>query len=246
MKLSILRIIDVEDHTSQVSKIYNIMNIIVILLSTLPLLFKNQPTWLILIDRIAVSLFIIEYGLHLWTADLKFSEKSKLTARLYYLITPAGLIDLFSILPSLTILNHGFRLFRIYRLVRSFRIFRIFKIFRHSRSTDLLINTVKRQKKPLSFVFWLTIIYIFISSTIVFNAEPETFSSYIDALHWAIGGLTTATYGDVFPKTIVGQVLSMLSYLVGVMIIALPSSIITAGYIEELERHKKQHKNYRP
>lgn len=87
MKLSILRIIDVEDHTSQVSKIYNIMNIIVILLSTLPLLFKNQPTWLILIDRIAVSLFIIEYGLHLWTADLKFSEKSKPTARLYYLIT---------------------------------------------------------------------------------------------------------------------------------------------------------------
>ncbi|MER2063820.1 MAG: potassium channel family protein, partial [Alkalibacterium sp.] len=75
---------------------------------------------------------------------------------------------------------------------------------------------------------------------LVFNIEPDTFPTFIDALYWSTSSLTTVTYGDIYPTSTLGQVITMISNIIGVIIIALPTSIITAGYIEELEGIKSE------
>lgn len=235
MRERIFHIINTEESSSIWSKLYNIFNIIIIILSLLPLVFKEQTPLLIRIDQVALVFFIIEYALHIWTADIKYQDRSKLMAFLSYPVSFYGIVDLLSIIPLLRFVSSPFRLFRLFRLFRSLRIFRVFKIFRYSSSIEVLINAIKRQKGPLQFIFWVAFMYLIISALIVFNIEPESFPSFMDALFWAAGALTSATYGDYYPSTPFGQVIAIISFLVGVRIIALPSSIITAGFLDELK-----------
>lgn len=108
-------------------------------------------------------------------------------------------------------------------------------------------NVIKREKKILFTVLGIAVFYIFISALVMFNAEPhidpetgaKTFENFFDALYWATVTLTTVGYGDVTPVTDIGRFISMVSSLFGVAIIALPSGVITAAYIEELRAQKK-------
>lgn len=229
-------ILEVDDDSSRMSKVYNVLNIIFTLISLVPLLFHEQTDTLIGIEAVAVIFFVIDYILRWFTADVEFPNKSKTRAYLTYPFTIYAFLDLLAILPFITVLNQTFRVFRIFRLFRSLRIFRAFRLFRYSKSLEILLRTIKNQKDPLIIVGSSTVAYIFIAALLVFNIEPDTFPSFLEALFWATSSLTTATYGDVFPTSNLGQILSMISYLVGVVIIALPSSIITAGYIDEMEK----------
>lgn len=82
----------------------------------------------------------------------------------------------------------------------------------------------------------------------MFNAEqeinPETgkylFDDFFDAFYWAACTLTTVGYGDIYPISDTGRLISIISSIVGIAIIALPSGIVTAGYIEELNERKKK------
>ena len=76
----------------------------------------------------------------------------------------------------------------------------------------------------------------FISALIVFNIEPDTFSTFFDALYWATVSLTTVGYGDIYAVSYAGKIITMLSALMGIAIVALPAGIITAGYMDELNR----------
>lgn len=232
-------ILEVDDDSSRISQFYNIFNIIFTLGSLIPLLFHQQTDVLIGIETVSVVFFGIDYLLRWYTADKEFPNKSKTRAYLTYPFTTYAIFDLLAILPFLTVLNHSLRLFRIFRLIRSLRIFRAFRIFRHSKTVGIFLRTVKKQKDSLVIVGALTGSYIFMAALLVFNIEPETFPSFLEALFWATSSLTTATYGDIFPKSSMGQILSIFSYLVGVLIIALPSSIITAGYIDEMEKEQE-------
>lgn len=87
-------------------------------------------------------------------------------------------------------------------------------------------------------VIWFALGYVFISALVIFNVEPETFSSFFDALYWATVSLTTMGYGDIYPVSTFGRIVTMLSSFIGIAIVALPAGIITAGYMEELEEKK--------
>ena len=238
MRKELYRVLDVEDVVSIHSKIYNLVNIFMIAISVIPLLYREQSPILLRLEIIAVIFFALDYIFRFITADFKLSNKSKATAFLIYPFTPYAIIDLLSILPSLTFVNQSLRLFRLLRLSRSLRVFRTFKLFRYSKSFDLLLRAINKQKEPLMLVGGMIISYIFIAALLVFNLEPETFSTFLDALNWSTSSLTTVTYGDIYPMSTLGQLISMLSNVLGVVIIALPTSIITAGYIEELEEIK--------
>lgn len=238
MREELYRVLDVEDDVSLQSKAYNVINILMIIISIIPLLFREQSLTLIRLEIIAVVFFSVDYTLRFATADFKFSDINSLKAFIIYPFDPFAIIDLLSILPSLTFLNQSFRLFRLLRLSRSLRVFRTFKLFRYSKSFELLFQAIKKQRESLTLVGGLIIIYIFVSALLVFNLEPETFSTFLDALYWSTSSLTTVTYGDIYPISTLGQMISMISNIVGVVIIALPTSIITAGYIEELEERK--------
>lgn len=150
-----------------------------------------------------------------------------------------AIIDLLSILPSITILNSGFRLLKIFRLMRTFRVFRVFKAVRYSKNIMLILRVLKRQRDSLLVVLWLAIAYVLVSALIIFNVEPQTFDSFFDAIYWATVSLTTVGYGDIYPVSMAGQVITMLSAVLGIAIVALPASIITAGYMEEINLKKE-------
>lgn len=204
-----------------------------IVLSLIPLCFKTQTPLLVVIDHITVAVFIIDYILRLITADYKLRKGKSSFIR--YPATPMAIIDLLCILPSLTIMSSAFKMLKIFRLFRTFRAFRALKAFRYSKNVDLIVRVIRNQKDSLIAVCFFAGAYILISALIMFNAEPETFNTFFDAVYWATVSLTTVGYGDIYARTVVGKVITMISAVFGVAIIALPAGIITAGYMDEIK-----------
>ncbi|MCH5321519.1 MAG: two pore domain potassium channel family protein, partial [Eubacterium sp.] len=105
---------------------------------------------------------------------------------------------------------------------------------------DRIITVFKKEAKPLGAVMSLTIFYILFTALIMFNVEPETFKNFFDAVYWATISLTSIGYGDITPITDIGKLFTILSAFAGIAVIALPSGIITAGFIEILNEEKAE------
>lgn len=119
------------------------------------------------------------------------------------------------------------------------RLLRLTKILQYSTSFTYIMNVFKKEGKTLFSVLMIAIFYIFVSALVMFVHESaETFPTFFDALYWATTALTTVGYGDVYPHTQLGKLISMISSLFGVAIIAMPAGIVTGGFLEELNLHK--------
>jgi voltage-gated potassium channel len=154
-----------------------------------------------------------------------------------------AIIDLISILPSLTVLNSGFKLLKLFRLLRALKVFRTFKFLRYSKSFEIIIDVFKKQKRVLISVATMAIAYVLVSALVIYNVEPESFGNFFDAIYWATVSLTTVGYGDIYPVTTIGRIVTMISSVFGIAIIALPSGVITAGYLSEVNKVKQNDKN---
>ena len=227
----------IEPHTeTKASKAYDTVMIIVICLSLIPLLFRTQYPSFFILDKICVTIFIIDYLLRLLTADLKFKNYS-ITSFIRYPFSPMAIIDLLTILPSFAILNDGFKALRVLRLLRALKVIRL---LRYSKSVKIINNVFRKQKRPLLTVLGFAVGYVFVSALVMFQVEPQTFNTFYDACYWATVSLTTVGYGDIFAVTSIGRFFTMLSAFVGIAIVALPSGIITAGYLEEVRNEDNQ------
>ncbi len=235
MRRKLYQMIEPRRKHDRASNVYDAVMIVVILVSFIPLLFREMTPVLLWMERITTGIFIIDYVLRLITADFAMG-RGKLSF-LMYPFTPMALVDLCSILPAFYILGAGFRLLKVIRLFSALRVFRAFKIFRYSRSIQIMRRVVRDQKMPLIAVCSLAAAYIFISAMILFQVEPDLFDNFFDAIYWATISLTTIGYGDVVPVTTMGRLITMISAFVGIAVIAMPSSIITAGYIKQLNQH---------
>ena len=219
------------------SKVYDFFMMTIILVSIIPLAFKEVNTAFQIIEHITVTIFIIDYLLRLITADLKL-HKSILSFFIYP-ITPMAIIDLLSILPSLTILSNSFKLLKLFRLLRALKVFRTFKFLRYSKSFELIVSVFKKQKRVLSAVATMAVAYVLVSALVIYNVEPESFENLFDAIYWATVSLTTVGYGDIYPVTTIGRIVTMVSSVFGIAIIALPSGVITAGYLSEVNKENE-------
>ena len=238
MRKRLFEIIETAKENDRLSNIYDVFMMIVIIASLIPLTSKNDIFTFVIIDKIAVVIFIIDYLLRLFTADLKINKGT--FSFFIYPITPMAIIDLLCILPSLSIISNGFRILKIFRLFRTLRVFRVFKAVRYSKSIRMIKGVFKSQKKPLMTVGILAIAYVLISALVIFNVEPDSFKNFFDAVYWATVSLTTMGYGDIYPITTIGRIVTMVSSVFGIAIIALPSGIITAGFMEELNNSSKE------
>ncbi len=205
----------------------------VIIMSIIPLAFVKQQSWMTLIDRITVIIFIVDYILRWFVAD-KLSNK--LNKFILYPLTPMAIIDLLSILPSITLLNSSFKLLKIFRLFKSLRLLNILKLVRYSKSITMICNVFKKQKETFITILVMAITYILVSALVIINVEPETFPTYFDALYWATISLTTVGYGDVYAVTTIGKIITMISSFLGIAVVALPAGIITSGLMDELSK----------
>lgn len=239
MRKRLYDIIEPKTNQSKLSKAYDTAMIVIILLSFVPLVFKGDYPVLNAIDLFCVSIFIIDYILRWITADYRFDKKGAVSF-LRYPVSAMAIIDLLTILPSLIALNSAFRAFRVLRLIRALRVLRFMRLFRYSRNVEMLKNAFYTQRYSLMLVLILTIGYVFVSAMVMYQVEPRTFADFFDALYWATVTLTTVGYGDLVAVTAVGRGITMLSSLVGIAIIALPAGIITAGYLEELNKEEQE------
>lgn len=234
MRKRIYQIIEPSDGGSRASTIYDYGMIIVIVVSLIPLAFKESNPVFNAIDVIAAVIFIIDYLLRLVTAD--FKENKGAVSFVIYSFTPMAIIDLISVLPTFLPVSAGFRLLKIFRLLRSFRVFRAFKMFLYSKSFTIIIDVLHKQRAPMLAVCTLAAAYVVISALVIFNVEPDTFDTFFDAIYWATVSLTTMRYGDIYPVSTAGRIVTMLSSFMGIAIIALPAGIITAGYMDEINK----------
>ncbi len=237
MRKRIYEIIEKAEEHDILSAIYDYFMIVVIIMSLIPLAFKTDNQILVVIDKITVVIFIIDYLLRWITADYKFSKKH-ISSFLRYPVSMMAIIDLISILPSLSIINSGFKVLRVLRMIRALRVFRVFKAVRYSKSFEIIGNVLRSSKESLVAVCVLAGGYIMISALIIFNVEPDSFRNFFDAVYWATVSLTTVGYGDIYPVSTLGRVITMVSSVFGIAIVALPAGIITAGYMNEINKPK--------
>ena len=151
-----------------------------------------------------------------------------------------AIVDLISILPSLSIISQGFKVLRVLRMIRALRVLRIFKGLRYSNSFIIISNVIRSSKKSLIAVITLALAYIIVSALIIFSVEPDSFNSFFDAVYWATVSLTTVGYGDIYPVTVLGRLIAMISSLFGIAVVALPAGIITAGYMNEIQKSNEE------
>ena len=237
----------IEPHKeNNLSHWYDCVMLVAIAIGILPLMFRTQYRLFWYFDIVSGLCFTIDYIFRWLTCDLRSKSRNWISFVIYP-FTPMAIIDLLSILPTVHLLTPIFKVARVTRLLR---LLRIVKVIRYFEPLELILSVIRKQRTILLTVLSLAILYIFVTAMIMFNAEedinPETgqylFNNFFDAFYWAACTLTTVGYGDLYPISSTGRVISIISSMVGIAIIALPSGIITAGYMDEIKERKKNNK----
>ncbi len=214
-----------------------IINIVVMFLETFQELqaYFDLFYWL---EVITVSIFVIEYLLRIWTADLLYPDKSRLRAIGRFLVSYDGIIDLLTILPFFFL--DGFVVFRMLRVVRIFHLFRINSKY---DSFNVIKNVIYDKRNQIFSSIFIILILMLASSLGVYSAEheaqPEVFKNAFSGMWWAVSTLLTVGYGDIYPVTIWGQIMGILTAFFGVGVVAIPTGIISAGFVEQYTKAKK-------
>ncbi len=189
-------------------------------------------------ELVSILIFSFEY---LYRINQSYRE-NKWTGVRSYVFSFFGIIDLISILPFYIkqfVLLDG----RFFRILRLFRLTRVFKLGRDSKSLKLFIKALTGVKNELKFTLFLSVLTILFSASAIYflenKAQPEVFSSITASIWWATVSLATVGYGDVVPITLWGKVFASIISLVGIGIVAIPTGIISASFVEEIHNSKK-------
>ena len=189
-------------------------------------------------ELVSILIFSFEY---LYRINQSYRE-NKWTGVRSYVFSFFGIIDLISILPFYVkqfVLLDG----RFFRILRLFRLTRVFKLGRDSKSLKLFIKALTGVKNELKFTLFLSVLTILFSASAIYflenKAQPEVFSSITASIWWATVSLATVGYGDVVPITLWGKVFASIISLVGIGIVAIPTGIISASFVEEIHNSKK-------
>jgi voltage-gated potassium channel len=210
-----------------------ILNAVAVILE----LLIGSSVYFNIFETASIIIFTVEYILRIWTADIKYPSRNKLISIVRFIFSPMGLVDLLSILPFYTskiFLGVDARIVRILRLMR---LLRLLKLTRHLDSIRLVKTVVYKKKHELFVTAFIVFLLLIISSTLMYeiehDAQPDKFPNVLSAFWWSIATLTTIGYGDVYPITSLGKVISAMISLIGIGFIALPTGIISSGFIDE-------------
>lgn len=248
----IFEIIEKGDKDDQVSRYFDVFIMALIIMSVMSIIIEsfdevvvNFGSHLSRFEVFSIGVFTIEYGLRLLTADIAFPNKSKLKSLIRYILSPMAIIDLLAILPMYLpmVIPVDLRFLRILRLTR---LLRVFKLNRYTKSLSLLNRVLKREKEQLIVTIFITSLLLLLSSSIMYylehDAQPEAFPNIVSSLWWAIATLTTVGYGDIYPVTTLGRLLSGFIAILGIGLVAMPTGIISAGFLAEIDKDKEEDK----
>lgn len=206
------------------------LNILVLVLETFNLPESLQRI-LHIIEIVTVALFGVEYLLRIWTAEFLYPNVSKGKAVLKFLLSYDGIVDLLTIVPAFFL--SGFSAFRMLRVVRIFHLFRINATY---DSFNVITAVLKEKRNQIFSSLFIVIILMFASSLCMYSvenaAQPDVFDNAFSGMWWSISTILTVGYGDIYPITILGRILAIIIAILGVGVVAIPTGIISAGFVE--------------
>ena len=186
---------------------------------------------------VTIVIFCIEYAFRIWTSDLLYPSLSKPKAIFKFLISYDGIVDLLTILPFFFL--SGFVAFRILRIIR---IFHLFRINGQYDSFAIIFSVLHEKKNQIMSSVVIVLILMLASSIGIYYAEhdtqPEVFRNAFSGIWWSVSTLLTVGYGDIYPVTVAGRIMAIATAFLGVGVVAIPTGIISAGFVEHYSRVK--------
>ncbi|MCB0536548.1 MAG: ion transporter [Bacteroidetes bacterium] len=220
-----------------------LLNVIAVILETVDSLFLAYGSLFQAFEFFSVCFFTLEYALRLWTCTYVDKFKHPITGRLKYIFSFGSVIDLLAIIPFYLPLStiYDFRFVRVFRLIRFLR---VFKLGRYLNATKIISSVFKSKKEELVLCLLITLTLIVVASSLMYfvehNAQPDKFSSIPETMWWSVTTLTTVGYGDVFPITGLGRILTACISILGIGMFALPAGILASGFSAEFQKLKKE------
>ena len=190
-------------------------------------------------ERVIVIVFVGEYLLRLWTANLRYPDSGWLVSRIRYVFSAVAIIDLLAILPFFLpfVLPEGMLGIRALRLMR---LLRVFKVAQHSRTLSAITDVIREKAKDLvAVLFFMSLMVLFLSLLMYaaeHDAQPDKFENAVSALWWAIETFTKSGTRGFYPITTLGRIIGAVVSVLGICLIAIPTGIISSGLIEQLKK----------
>jgi voltage-gated potassium channel len=223
------------------------LNIIAVILEIVGEFYHSYNFYFSVFEKISVYIFTVEYLLRLWTCTCETKYKRSITGRIRYISSFEALIDLFAFAPFY--MPFARIDLRIVRILRLFRFLRVFKLSRYLNATKLISNVFKSKKEELILCLLITLSLIIVASRFMYFAEnqvqPDKYSSIPATMWWCLTTLTTVGYGDIFPITLIGKILTAFIAILGIGLFALPAGILASGFSDEFQKRKNK-KKYLP
>lgn len=246
----LLDIIEVGSDFDAQSRYYDYINAAAIILNlsaAIMMTFEQiaVPYGIVLevIQQITLAFFAVDYFFRLWTAKFLYKDLPEWKAILKYIFSITGWIDLLSFLPEYLpfFFPGGTIAFRMIRIVRIFRLFRINYYF---DSLSVITEVLKSRKQQLISSVFIIVVLMIASSLCMYSleheAQPEVFKNAFSGVWWAASTLLTVGYGDIYPVTTLGKVFGIFITFLGVGVVAIPTGIISAGFVEQYAAMKKK------
>ena len=211
-----------------------LLNIAVLFLETFQEMDRYRTAFKVA-EAATMVIFSVEYLLRIWTAEYLYPDRSKGKAVWRFLISFDGLVDLFTILPFFFL--SGFVAFRMLRVVR---IFHLFRINNYYDSFHVITSVLGEKKNQIISSIFIILVLMMASSLCMYSAEhevqPEVFDNAFSGMWWSISTILTVGYGDIYPVTAVGRGMAIIISFLGVGAVAIPTGIISAGFVEQYTR----------
>ena len=247
LRRRIFDIIQIGNKEDVPSVTFDIVITVVIFLNLFATLFstfeESKPFTPVLnvIEIVTVVFFTVEYILRIITADYLYPKKQPFPARICFIFSFYGLVDLLTILPFFLpfIFPSGVVAFRVFRVVR---IFRLFKINAQFDAFNVIIDVLKEKRSQIFSCVTMIVILTVASSLVMYSveheAQPEQFENAFSGIWWSVSTLLTVGYGDIYPITTLGRIMAIIISFLGVGVVAIPTGIISAGFVEHYTKLK--------
>lgn len=241
LKEKIFNIIQIGDKSNPISRMFDIFitvtivaNILVTFLQTfdelafLTTVFKS-------VEYITIFIFCVEYILRIWTAEYLYPDKSKGRSKLRFLVSFDGIVDFFTIVPVFFLSG-----FVIFRMLRVARIFHLFRLNAKYDSFNVITTVLYEKRNQIISSVFIVLILMLASSLCMYSvehdAQPAVFRNAFSGIWWSMSTLLTVGYGDIYPITTLGRVMAICIAYLGVGVVAIPTGIISAGFVEQYQR----------
>lgn len=229
------------------SKAFDICVIVMILMNLFIAIFQtfdgSEPYRELMnaIEFVTVAAFAVEYALRLWTAEYLYPEMERKRAVRRYVLSFNGVIELLAFLPYFLpfFFPAGAVAFRMFRVVR---LLRLFQINAYYDALNVIGDVITGKKDQILSSVFIIMVLMVASSLVMYNLEnpvqPDVFENAFSGFWWAVSTLLTVGYGDIYPVTIAGRIFGIVITFLGVGMVAIPTGILSAGFVEHYTRMK--------